>query len=218
MREPDVAPELLGGETQKARGHIGPEGSERADGRQPVATDDDRRLVPEQAVDQIGGDEGGGDRGTALDQDSGDTLPGERRQGPARLHASALHLGRDKDHGTRRRQGPGAGRIGPLDGDDPKRHPAGGGGEAAAGRQTQPRIEHDADRRAALHPLEPAVEQRVVGERGAGADQDRVVRGAVEMGAPPRRRAGDPARRPRRRRDPAVEAPTAGRTASDEPT
>ena len=60
-------------------------------------------------------------------------------------------------------------------------------------RQAQAAVEHDPERRRRFQSLQAHVEARVVGERGAAADQHRVVAGAQEMGAPARRLAGDPA-------------------------
>ena len=59
--------------------------------------------------------------------------------------------------------------------------------------QRQPRlaVEHDANRRARRQARQPDAEQRIVGERRADADQDRVGSCAHQMHLPPGDLAGD---------------------------
>ena len=50
-------------------------------------------------------------------------------------------------------------------------------------RQAQHAVEHDAHRRVFRHAGQPAGQQRIVGQRGADADHDRVALGPQEMDA-----------------------------------
>jgi len=84
-----------------------------------------------------------------------------------------------------------------LSGRAQRHHPGRGvprlGKEARGKRNAQLPVERDPHRRTAAEPRQAAGQLRVVGNDGAGADQDRVVRRAQQMGALARRKPGDPA-------------------------
>src|SRR5262249_10899527 len=68
----------------------------------------------------------------------------------------------------------------------------------------QSAIEHDSPvRRHAIAP-QTASQPRIVGENGAGSDEDRVVLLAQEEGLPPRGGSGDPSTLAAGSRDPSV--------------
>jgi len=83
--------------------------------------------------------------------------------------------------------------IGGTEHHHPGRHPTRLGDQPRARRDTQMAIDDDPHRRAVRQPGQPAGQLRVIGQHGRGADQDRVMRGAQEMGALARQRTGDPA-------------------------
>ena len=159
--------------------------------RRPAAADEDRRAVEQQAVDQIGAEEGGGGRGAALDQDM---VGGE---------GGDLSGGGDPD---------GIGRAGPVrrvrvgGQDDPDRAPRFQPGKAHVQlrRVDIPRPPPDEDRlvpaafqmgmRARLGPGDPAT--GAVGERDATVERGRELQ---RHQRPPESRAGEEARHAPRR-------------------
>lgn len=118
-----------------------PQGAHR---RHAVAADDHRGLVQHDHIDEVGGEEGGGDGGATLDQHTGDTPSGERRQGPGGVDAAiARNRSRHDDHAGGF-EGVGAGLPGA--GQYPNRVIARSFDQARIRRQTQARI-HDHARR-----------------------------------------------------------------------
>ena len=88
--------------------------------------------------------------------------------------------------------------------DDGERELGGAADELGVERQARLGVEHDAPR-LAVHAFDAGREQRVVGERGADADRDRVALGAPVVREPARRLARDPLRVAGAGRDLAVE-------------
>ena len=84
-------------------------------------------------------------------------------------------------------------RIGRRQRDKPGRDLARLGNQASGEGDPQLPVEHDPHRRTLAETGEAAGQLRIVGQHGAGADQDRVMRRAQQMGVLAGRRAGDPA-------------------------
>ncbi len=129
-------------------------------------------------------------RGTALDQEAGDTLLGQdRRASPgAAPRTPRPRAGSSSTPAGRRRAAAASGaRVNSQNG-----LARGTAGEPARRLQPQPAVEHHPHRRALLEPGQAAGEHRVVGQGGAAADQDGVVAQAQPMALGPCRGAGDP--------------------------
>jgi len=161
----------------------------------PTAAEDDRRDHDMQPVEAARRHESRQRVGTALDEHAAQPQPGERRQDRRRLDMPIHHRqGQQFDAGklaarARRRDDNAADAV--------------VGQQAGGPRQPAARIEHDA--RGIGAGDAPNGQLRVVGERAADADDDRIDQGAKAVQMREARRSIDIAGMPARRGDPPVE-------------